>query len=229
MHTRLIDPIWTSSGQSQQTAQLRTSLEEFDSSRGLSCWLILAQRQSLGCFSSPSARRTYILQSRSQSGRPTQLQRPYQQPEEQKLLTKKICSIGTERKRKIFVMHVVTLAEPRTLPIHLSCQAQVTALTSEKTGIPAEYSGFSNIFSSDFTVELPENTGINNHLINLLNDKQPSYGPIYSLELVELEILKTYIKDNLASGFIRPSKSPASTLILFGQKKNGSLRLCVNY
>lgn len=31
--------------------------------------------------------------------------------------------------------------------------------------------------------------------------KQPLYGPIYSLKLVELETLKTYIKTNLARGW----------------------------
>ena len=114
-----------------------------------------------------------------------------------------------------FVVHVAALAEPTTMPIHPSCQAQVAALTSKETRIPAEYSDFSNVFSSDSAAELPEHTGINNHPINLLDDKQPPYGPIYSLELVELETLKTYIEVNLASGFIRLSKFPAGAPILF--------------
>ena len=42
-------------------------------------------------------------------------------------------------------------------------------------------------------------------------------------------MLKTYIKANLTSGFIRPSKSPAGAPILFIQKKDGSLRLYVDY
>ena len=100
---------------------------------------------------------------------------------------------------------------------------------SEENGILAEYSNFSNIFSSDSTVELSEHTRINDHPIDLLDNKQPPYGPIYSLGLVELETLKTYIETNLASGFIRPSKSPAGAPILFVRKKNGSLRLCVDY
>ena len=63
----------------------------------------------------------------------------------------------------------------------------------------------------------------------MLDNKQPPYGLIYSLERVELETLKTYIEANLASGFIRPSQSPAGALILFVRKKNSSLRLCVDY
>ena len=46
---------------------------------------------------------------------------------------------------------------------------------------------------------------------------------------MELETLKAYIETNLANGFIRPSKSPTGAPILFDQKSDGSLRLCVNY
>ena len=113
--------------------------------------------------------------------------------------------------------------------IHPSYPAQVAALTSEETGIPAEYSDFSDIFSSDSTAELPEYTRINDPPINLLDNKQLPYNLIYSLGPVELETLKTYIEANLASGFIRPSKSPAGAPILFVRKKDGSLRLCVDY
>ena len=55
--------------------------------------------------------------------------------------------------------------------------------------------------------ELLNNTGINEHAIKLEKDKQPLFESIYSLGLMELETLKTYIKTNLANGFIRPSKS----------------------
>ena len=45
----------------------------------------------------------------------------------------------------------------------------------------------------------------------------------------ELEILRKYIKENLAKGFIRKSKSLAGFPILFVPKKDSKLRLCVNY
>ena len=128
-----------------------------------------------------------------------------------------------------FMVHVAALAKLTTMPIHPSRQAQVAALTSEETGIPAEYSDFSDVFSSDSAAELSKHTGINDHSINLLDDKQPPYSPIYSLGPVELETLKTYIETNLASSFIRPSKFPAGAPILFVRKKNGSFHLCVDY
>ena len=58
---------------------------------------------------------------------------------------------------------------------------------------------------------------------------KPLYRLIYSLRLVEFKILKTYIKTNLANGFIKASKLPADTPILFVCKPNSSFRLCVNH
>ena len=78
-------------------------------------------------------------------------------------------------------------------------------------------------------MELPENTGINEHVIELIEDKQTPYSPIYSLSLVELETLKTYIETHLKTGFIRPFKSPISVPIIFDKKPDKSLRLCVDY
>ncbi len=51
-------------------------------------------------------------------------------------------------------------------------------------------------------MELPENTGMNEHAIKLIEGKQPPYEPIYALSPVELETLKTYIKTHLKTGFI---------------------------
>ena len=78
-------------------------------------------------------------------------------------------------------------------------------------------------------VELSEHTKMNDHAIKLEEDKQLSFGPIYSLRSIELEILKTYIKTSLANGFIRSFESSIGALILFNQKPDGSLRICVDY
>ena len=130
---------------------------------------------------------------------------------------------------KTFVMHVATPAKPTIMPIHPFCPAYVALLMSEETGILNKYSDISNVFSLKSAAELPKHIGINNHPINMLNNKQLPYSLIYSLRPMKLEILKTYIKANLASNFIRLSKFPSDTLILFVQKKDGSLRLCVEY
>ena len=78
-----------------------------------------------------------------------------------------------------------------------------------------EYFDYNNVFSAKYIVELSKYTKINNHTIKLKKRKQPLFGPIYSLGLVNLKTFKIYIKINLANRFIRPSKSPIETFIFF--------------
>ena len=78
-------------------------------------------------------------------------------------------------------------------------------------------------------MELLENTGINEYVIELVEGKQSPYSPIYSLGPVELKMLKAYIKTHLKTGFIWPSKSPADAPIFSDKKPNRSLRLCIDY
>ena len=78
-------------------------------------------------------------------------------------------------------------------------------------------------------MKLPRNIAMNKYAIELIEGKQSPYKPIYALSPMELEILKTYIETHLKTGFIRPSKSPASTPILFDNKPNDSFFLYVDY
>ena len=82
------------------------------------------------------------------------------------------------RDNEIFVVHIATLAELITMPIYFFYQAQVELVIRDKTRIPAEYSNFFNVFSSNSAVELPEHNGINDHFIDLLNSEQLPYGQI---------------------------------------------------
>ena len=76
---------------------------------------------------------------------------------------------------------------------------------------------------------LLEVTKMNQHATKFQEGQQLFYKPIYSLSLVKLKTLKTYIEINLANTFIRPSKSPIGTLTLFVVKPDGSLCLYVDY
>ena len=127
-----------------------------------------------------------------------------------------------------FVVHVTSLSL-NSMPIHPAREAQIASLVIEEVQIPSEYSDFSDVFSEERASILPEATELNQHAIELQEGQQPPYGPIYSLGPVELKTLKTYIKTNLANGFIWPSKSSTSAFILFVGKPNSSLRLCVDY
>ena len=102
-------------------------------------------------------------------------------------------------------------------------------MLTKKVTLPAKYTNFSDVFLKESAEMLSKRTGINKHVINLKDVKQPSYGPLYSLGPVELETLKTYMKINLANGFIQPSNSLANAPILFIRKPNNSFWLCIDY
>lgn len=80
-------------------------------------------------------------------------------------------------------------------------------------------------FTLKLVVILPDHTGINDYAINLIDSKQSSYGPIYSLWPVELKILKIYIKTNLVNNFEGPFKLLVDALIFFVWKLDSSLPL----
>ena len=65
--------------------------------------------------------------------------------------------------------------------------------------------------------------------IDLLLGTQPISIPPYRMVLVELKELNEQLKDLLDKGFIHPSCSPWGAPVLFVKKKDGSLRLCVDY
>ena len=126
-----------------------------------------------------------------------------------------------------FVIYVASLN--LVSGIHLNRKAQIVSLLTEEVKMLDKYSDFADVFLEKKTLVLPERNKLNEYAINLENGKQPTYGPIYSLGLVELETLKIYIKTHLKTGLIQPSKSPTDTPILFDKKPDGSLHLCVNY
>ena len=149
---------------------------------------------------------------------------------------KQFVAIELNPEYETYIVHVrsvnfAALPSSSLLNVYLSRKLQIASLLAKKapTKIPAEYSDFADVFSADLASKLSKQTRINKYAIKLFNSQQSPYGLTYSLRLVKLETLKAYIKTNLTNRFIRPSKSPISAPILFDQKSNGFLYLCVNY
>jgi hypothetical protein len=69
--------------------------------------------------------------------------------------------------------------------------------------------------------------------IEFVIDLAPRTAPIakrpYSMAATELAELKKQLKELEQKGYIKPSSSPWGALILFVKKKDGSMRLCVDY
>ena len=141
---------------------------------------------------------------------------------------KKFARAALDENVEAFVVYMTSLGL-NSMSIHPAREAQITSLIAEEVKFPTDYSDFSDVFSKEKALVLPEIIDLNQHAIELQKGQQPPYKPIYSLGPVELETLKTYIETNLANGFIWPLKSSAGAPILFVRKADGSLRLCVNY
>ncbi len=125
--------------------------------------------------------------------------------------------VALDPKHKAFIVHVAALSVALGDEMHPLKRAQIAHLKADEafTKIPSEYDDFTDVFSPKLDVELPEHIEINDHAIELVDDTQPPYDLIYRLRPIELEILKAYIKNNLArasSGLPSLPLEPLSSL-----------------
>lgn len=97
-----------------------------------------------------------------------------------------------------------------------------------KEGIPLEYQDMQGAFSEDASNELPDH-GISDMKIEFKEGQEPRNTGLRPMSSVELEELRRYLEENLGKGWIRRSKSPVSAPIVFAKKKDGSIRVCVDY
>ena len=59
--------------------------------------------------------------------------------------------------------------------------------------------------------------------------QNPHSRPTYRLSPLERQEAETQIRALLAAGLIEPSSSPYGAPILFTDKKDGGLRMCIDY
>lgn len=132
-------------------------------------------------------------------------------------------------KKEAFIVYVV-LVEVQDI-VYLFWRPLIALLLIDKARIELarKYGKYIDIFFQKTIAKLPEHTRINYYSINLKKNKQLHYKSIYSLEIVGLETLKTFIKLILRNKFIKLFKSSAKAFILFVKKLDGLLRLYIDY
>jgi hypothetical protein len=94
--------------------------------------------------------------------------------------------------------------------------------------IPEEYHDYLHVFEGKENPGLPPHRH-HDHWIPLLEGKVPPFEPLRVLDEGRLWTLREYLEMSLEWGWIRSSTSPAGAAIHFVKKKDGSLRLCVDY
>lgn len=100
--------------------------------------------------------------------------------------------------------------------------------SNSSPSIPKELSSFNDVFIESSANVLPPHCPYD-CAINLKENFNHFYGPIYPLTDEESNALEDHIKENFAKGFIRKSNSPAGAPVLFVHKKNGKLCMCMDY
>ena len=90
----------------------------------------------------------------------------------------------------------------------------------------SELEDYSDVFSVEKAGRLPQ---YQRHDYAIETTAPPSHRPLYNLSNLELAELRRYLDETLAKRWIRNSTSPAGAPILFVSKKDGGLRLCVDY
>ena len=87
---------------------------------------------------------------------------------------------------------------------------------------------FKHVFPSELPYFDPVDRAQTHTIPTLPGSKAPCL-PIYRLTQPELTELRKQIADLLLKGYIEPSTSPYGAPVLFVRKKDGSLRLCIDY
>ena len=87
---------------------------------------------------------------------------------------------------------------------------------------------FSDVFPDKLPPGLPPQRKVDHEIIEEPGSK-PVNRSYYRMSPRELAELKRQIEELLANGFIRPSDSPYGAPVLFVPKKDGGLRMCVDW
>jgi hypothetical protein len=97
-----------------------------------------------------------------------------------------------------------------------------------KKHIPPHLRNFQSVFSKESFDDLPESKPWD-HAIELVADAAPKSCKVYPLAASEQKELDAFLKENLESGQICPSKSPMASLVFFIKKKDSGLHLVQDY
>src|SRR5882757_8011837 len=94
--------------------------------------------------------------------------------------------------------------------------------------IPEYLKEFTSVFSKASFDNLPESREWD-HAIEIVPGSKTSACKVYPMSPSEQKELDVFLKENLETGRIRPSKSPMASPVFFIKKKDGALRLVQDY
>ena len=117
----------------------------------------------------------------------------------------------------------------RVNALHLSEAIETSFEVSQMEAVRRRLlSAFGDVFPDELPPGLPPKREVD-HRIELFPGANPPSRPTFRLSATELAELKKQLEELTKAGFIRPSKSPFGAPILFVKKKDGTMRMCVDY
>jgi hypothetical protein len=87
---------------------------------------------------------------------------------------------------------------------------------------------FQDVMPKELPEDLPPRRRIDHAIEVMLGVAPPAKAP-YRMSHEELKELKVQLEELIAKRYIKPSKSPYGAPVLFVHKKDGTLRMCVDY
>ena len=127
-------------------------------------------------------------------------------------------------------LRVISALQASSL-LRKGCQGFLAYVVNEKNDLKLEdipiVKDYPDVFLEDLPSLLPERE------VEFTIDLAPGTAPIskapYRMAHMELKELKIQLQALLDKGFIRPSVSPWGAPVLFVKKKDGFMRLCIDY
>jgi len=103
--------------------------------------------------------------------------------------------------------------------------AEEDCIEQEVTQLLKEYT---DLFPDKLPPGLPPRRPLD-HRIDLIAGSTPPSRPAYRVSNSELDECRKQLDELLAQGHIRPSQSPYGAPVLFVKKKDGTMRMCIDY
>jgi hypothetical protein len=94
--------------------------------------------------------------------------------------------------------------------------------------VPTPLHAYADVFSETTFDSLPEHRKWD-HTIELEREPSPGFRKVYPMTLMEQTEMDAFLKEALATGHIRQSKSPLGAPVFFIKKKDGKLHFVQDY
>ena len=113
----------------------------------------------------------------------------------------------------------------------LRCTPEMNVIQDKDTmphPIKCLLDNYADVFPSQLPDALPPNCEVD-HRIDLIPGSVPPACKMYRMAPLEVKQLWTQLQAYLKDGKIEPAQSPFGAGVLFARKKDGTLRLCIDY